>query len=83
MGGAVTAPAWVPAQHDRFLKERARRAELARNIGRPGHCRRCGKPDLRSLFLCRRLRAIHCAACRKLNTAEFYESVEREAGRRA
>ena len=72
----MSAPAWVPTQHDRFLRERAQRAAQRENIGRPGYCRRCGKPDTRSLFICRNLRAIHCTPCRKLNTADFYRRCE-------
>ena len=72
----MTAPAWVPTQHARFMAERESRARLKLNIGKPGHCRRCGKPDTRSLFICRNLRAIHCTPCRKLNTADFYRRCE-------
>ena len=68
----MTAPAWVPAQHDRFLKERAIRSENLRHKGEVGFCAECGKPGAGWSLFCRRKR---CKACRAAATARFNASV--------
>ncbi len=58
----MTAPAWIPTQHDRFMAEREQRKEWARHKGEIGHCRTCGKPGAGWTLLCRRRRCIECRA---------------------
>lgn len=68
----MTAPAWVPTQHARFMAEREVRAENSRHRGDVGHCRTCGKPGAGWSLFCRRKR---CKTCRAAARARFEASV--------
>ena len=68
----MTAPAWVPTQHARFMAERSSRADQLSHRGEIGHCRECGKPGASWTLLCRRRR---CSGCRSKARAAFEMSV--------
>lgn len=59
----MTAPVWIPTQHDAFLAERAQRKEWVLYKGCVGRCPRCGKPNPTGVTR-------HCKACREFRASE-------------